>query len=73
MRLKTEKRLRVAVREGAQKRHEADQGRRPPVGQAAEGITLASPLGMNLEEHGEAFGDQEKHGRNMDELYEIEP
>jgi hypothetical protein len=57
-RLKTQKRLRVAVREGAQKRDEADQGRRPPVGQTAECITLASPLGMKLEEHGEAFGDQ---------------
>jgi hypothetical protein len=30
------------------------------------------PLGMNLEEHDEAFGDREKHGRNMDELYGIE-
>jgi hypothetical protein len=29
-------------------------------------------LGMKLDEHGEAFGDQEKHGRNMDELYGIE-
>ena len=71
-RLKTQQRLRVAVREGAQKRYEADQGRRPPVGQTAERIAPGGPLGMKLEEHGEAFGDREKHGRNMDELYAIE-
>ena len=64
--------MRVAVRKGAQERNEADQGRRPPVGQTAERITLAGLLGMKLDEHGEAFGDREKHGRNMDELYGIE-
>lgn len=63
LRSKAEQRLRVAVRKGAQKGDEADQGRRPPVGETAEGITLASPLRMKLKEHGEAFGDQEKHDR----------
>src|SRR5258707_4901399 len=69
--LKAQQGLRVAVRKGAQERHEADQGRRPPVGQTAERIALRDPLGMKLDEHGEAFGDREKHGRNMDELYGI--
>jgi hypothetical protein len=63
--LKAQQCLGVAVRKGAQERHEADQGRRPPVGQTAESITLRDPLGMKLQEHGEAFGDQEKHGKNM--------
>ena len=71
-RLEAEKRLRVAVRKGAQKRYKADQGRGPPVGQTAERITLGGPLGMNLDEHDEAFGDREKYGRNMNELYGIE-
>jgi hypothetical protein len=70
--LKTQQRLRVAVRKGAQERYQADQGRRPPVGQTAERITLAGLLGMKLNEHGETFGDREKHDRNMDELYGIE-
>jgi hypothetical protein len=35
-RLKTQQRLRVAIRKGAQKGDKADQGRRPPVGQTAE-------------------------------------
>jgi hypothetical protein len=71
--LKAQQRLRVAFRKRAQERYQADQGRRPPVGQTAERITLAGLLGMKLYEHGEAFGDREKHGRNMDELYGIEP
>ena len=71
--LEAQQGLRVAVRQGAQERHEADQGRWPPVGQTTEGITPGGPLGMKLDEHDQAFGDQEKHGKNMDELYEIEP
>jgi hypothetical protein len=70
--LKAQQGLRVAVWEGTQERHEAYQGCGPPVGQTAERITLRGPLGMKLDKHGEAFGDGEKHGRNMDELYGIE-
>ena len=58
--LKAQQCLRVAVREGAQECHKADQGGGPPVGQTAECITLAGLLGMKLDEHGEAFGDREK-------------
>ena len=61
-RLQAQQALCVAVRESAQERHKADQGRRPPVRQTAKRITLRGSLGMKLDEHGEAFGDREKHG-----------
>ena len=61
--LEAQQHLRAAVGHGAQERHEADQGCRPPIGQAAERIARRGLPGMDMEQHGKSLWYRENTAR----------